>query len=151
MNKYPLTVVLFLILIGCGQEQKYRISQNPIDRELFEIALEENRIEYVVDKDGWYTTSADKYDQMLSIGEEVLENSRQKTGLPLTTKCHERELSKYLINNSIIFDIEQADKGRIIMMRKQDFDKNNIIVRSVCIEISCKSENSLNNIQHCHG
>lgn len=76
MNKYPLTVVLFLILIGCGQEQKYRISQNPIDRELFEIALEENRIQYVVDKDGWYTTSADKYDQMLSIGEEVLENSR---------------------------------------------------------------------------
>ncbi|MCG7937613.1 MAG: hypothetical protein N0C88_01985 [Candidatus Thiodiazotropha lotti] len=151
MKKYPLLVVLLFLLVGCSEDQKYRVSQDPLDRKLFETALKENRIEYEVDKNGWYSTSKDKYDLMLDIGEKVSVSSRQKTGLPLNTKCHEEELIKYLNNNSIIFNIEKTGKGRKIMMRKQDFDNNNIIGRSVCIDNICMTGSTINTIQRCLG
>jgi hypothetical protein len=142
---------MLLVQVGCGENEKYRVSQDPLERKLFEIALKENRIEYGVDKDGWYSTSKENFGQMLGIGKQVLIISRQKTGLALSTKCHEKELTKYLISSSIIFNIEETDKGRMLMMRKQDFDKNNIIGWSVCIENSCKTGNTINIIQRCHG
>ncbi|MES9828949.1 MAG: hypothetical protein ABW201_11830 [Candidatus Thiodiazotropha sp.] len=151
MKEHTLIVVILLLLIGCGQENKYRVSQDPIERKLFEKALQENRIEYTIDKDGWYSTSTDKYDQMLSIGEKILKNSSQKIGLRLSSKCHKEELTKYFDTNSIIFNIEKTDKGSEIFMRKQDFEDNNIIGRSVCIENSCKKENLSSTIQRCHG
>ena len=61
---------MLLLLVGCSGEQKYRVSQDPLDRKLFETALKDNRIEYEVDKDGGYSTSKEKYDQMLGIGKK---------------------------------------------------------------------------------
>ena len=128
MKLLPILFLTLLLLVGCSDAiKKYKLSDDELDRKIFESYLNQRNISYQIAHQNFYTVPASKYDEIVIIGRSVLKKASDKTSLDIGKSCSAKKLLEWLDNTKIIFLENKEIDNLSITLTREDFELNHVM------------------------
>ena len=108
-----------IFLVSCDSStQKYNISDDFLERKLFENELLKRNIQFKVDVEGFYTAADGKFSEMVSIGKSIAGLS--SVSYTINNSCSSKKFIEWLQSKQVVFVKETSNGSMSLRMRNTD-------------------------------
>jgi hypothetical protein len=125
-----------VLLLGCDlTTQKYKISDDLLDRKLFEHELVKRNIKFDIDEKGFYKAVDDRFNEMVSIGESMVGSS--SVSFTVDKSCSSRKFLEWLQNKQVVYVEETSGSKLSLRLRKDDSESIQAINHFAGFHFAC--------------
>jgi hypothetical protein len=126
-------------LVGCIEktEPRFKPSDDPFVRKLFERKLMDVGISYKVDAEGFYIPTQQDIEKMRPLSNEALSEAAHSSELEVEPGCALNKLNQYLGENNVIYTIDSSRKPYLVKTTRTDAKKFSVMEHYAGAQSNC--------------